>query len=70
MDELPTASDPVEAAPAACRLCDTPLPQGAERCPSCGLHRATHLTRPQLWRLAAGLAVVYLVTAVLLLLAR
>ncbi len=69
MDQFPTAPDEATA-PAACRLCEAPLPPDVTRCPACGLHRATSLSRPELWRLGAGLAVLYLVTAVLLLLVR
>jgi ribosomal protein L40E len=69
MDQFPTAPDEATAPP-TCRLCESPLPPDATRCPVCGLHRATGLSRPELWRLGAGLAVLYLVTAVLLLLAR
>jgi ribosomal protein L40E len=69
MDEFPTAPDEATAL-APCRLCESPLPPDAKRCPACGLHRATDLSRPELWRLGAGLAVLYLATAVLLLLVR
>ena len=69
MDQFPTAPHDGASAP-ACRLCASPLPPDAKRCPACGLHRATDLSRPELWRLGAGLAALYLVTAVLLLLAR
>jgi hypothetical protein len=61
--ESPSSAEP-------CRLCGTGVPSGVERCPSCGLHRATRLSRATLWRLAAGLAAVYLATALLLILSR
>jgi predicted amidophosphoribosyltransferase len=58
------------SSPAACRLCGEPLPEGAERCPSCGLAVVTDLPRRALWRLAGGLAAIYLLAAVVLLLTR
>jgi hypothetical protein len=56
--------------PAACRLCWTALPDGAERCPSCGLAVATDISGVALRRLAAGVAAIYLFTAIVLILTR
>jgi hypothetical protein len=56
--------------PAACRLCGTPLPDGAERCPSCGLAVATDISGAAIRRLVAGLAAIYLFTAIVLILTR
>jgi predicted nucleic acid-binding Zn ribbon protein len=56
--------------PAACRLCGTALPDGAERCSSCGLAVATDISGAALRRLAAGVAVIYLFTAIVLILTR
>jgi len=67
MDETPVGQ---EVLPATCRLCEAPLPPGAERCPSCGMYRATRLSAPALWRLGIGLAAVYFVTVLVLLLSR
>jgi hypothetical protein len=54
-----------------CRLCGAPLPAAeGGRCPNCGLASAADLGRPGYSRLAAGLAGVYLLTALLVLLAR
>ena len=54
-----------------CRLCGAALPEGdGSRCPDCGLHAATDLDRSGYRRLAAGLAGVYLLTALLVLLTR
>jgi len=53
-----------------CRLCGAPLPAvGGSRCPNCGLYPAD-LGPPGYGRLAAGLAGVYLLTALLVLLTR
>jgi hypothetical protein len=54
-----------------CRLCGGPLAddEGA-RCPNCGMHRAADLGRPGYRRLVLGLAGVYAVAAVLVLLTR
>ena len=65
MDETPAGQ---EVLPATCRLCETPLPPEAERCPSCGLYQVTELPPPTLWRLGVGLVAVYFVTVVILLL--
>ena len=62
VEDLPAAPD--------CRLCLTPLPVGTERCPACGLHRATIVPPAVRWRLAAALGAVYAVTVVLLALTR
>ena len=53
-----------------CRLCGAELPEDAPRCPNCGLHRAGDLGRRGYQRLAVGLAGVYLLTALLVLLTR
>ncbi len=53
-------------APSACRLCETPLATGTERCPSCGQYQLTEIPAASRWRLAGGLAVIYAVVAVLL----
>jgi hypothetical protein len=54
-----------------CRLCGAPLPDdGHCRCPNCGLHSARDLGRPGYRRLALGLAAVYGLTALAVLLSR
>jgi hypothetical protein len=56
-----------------CRLCGAPLPgdgDGGGRCPNCGLHPVSGLDRRAYGRLAAGLAGIYLLTALLVLLTR
>ena len=54
-----------------CRLCGADLPEGELlRCPNCGLHAAGDLDRSGYRQLAAGLAGVYLLTALLVLLTR
>ncbi len=54
-----------------CRLCGTPLPLGRPtRCPNCGLHPARDLGRIGYRKLVAGLAAVYGVTALAVLLTR
>jgi len=54
-----------------CRLCGAALPEeDGSRCPACGLHQAADLGRPGYRRLALGLAGVYLLTALLVLLTR
>lgn len=65
---MDSVEEPVSTVP--CRLCATPVPPGVERCPDCGLHRATWLSRSTLWGLAAGFAGVYLVIALLVVLSR
>jgi len=56
-----------------CRLCGAPLPEAADvggvRCPNCGLHSGD-FGGGGYGRVAAGLAGVYLVTALLVLLTR
>jgi hypothetical protein len=54
-----------------CHLCGADLPDdGGGRCPNCGLYRAVDLARSGSLRLAGGLAGVYLITALLVLLSR
>ena len=54
-----------------CRLCGAALSEdGGPRCPNCGLHQAADLGRSGYRRLALGLAGVYLLTALLVLLTR
>jgi hypothetical protein len=62
-----------------CRLCGSALPEALPdvrpgedglRCPSCGLHQAAELGRSGVRRLAIGLAGVYALTALLVLLTR
>jgi predicted nucleic acid-binding Zn ribbon protein len=54
-----------------CRLCGAALPEDdGSRCPNCGLHQAADLDRSGYRRLAAGLAGIYLLTALLVLLTR
>ena len=62
VEDLPDVPD--------CRLCAVPLPAGADRCPSCGLFRATVVPQETRWRLAAALAGLYAVTAALIVLTR
>jgi hypothetical protein len=61
--------------PTICRLCGAPLPasgdaDGRPRCFNCGLYPAGDLGRRGYGRLAAGLAGVYAVTALVVLLVR
>ena len=54
-----------------CRLCGAPLPaDGPARCPNCGLHPARGLGRSGYRKLAAGLAALYGLTALAVLLSR
>ncbi len=54
-----------------CRLCGAALTDdGGARCPNCGLHQAADLGRAGYGRLALGLAGVYVLTALLVLLTR
>jgi hypothetical protein len=53
-----------------CRLCGAVLPEDEPRCPNCGMHRAEEFGRPGYRRLALGLASVYGLTALLVLLTR
>ncbi|MDQ1516990.1 MAG: hypothetical protein QOE80_2820 [Actinomycetota bacterium] len=54
-----------------CRLCGAALPEDdGARCPDCGFHQAADLDRSGYRRLAAGLAGIYLLTALLVLLTR
>ena len=60
---------PMDATP--CRLCGASLPAvDGSRCPNCGLFSAGELGAPGYRRVAAGLAGIYLLTALLVLLAR
>jgi hypothetical protein len=55
----------------SCRLCGAPLPDDdGARCPSCGLYQADDLGPAGYRHLAAGLAGVYLITALLVYLTR
>jgi hypothetical protein len=56
--------------PAACRLCETPLPDPSARCPACGMHQARDLPPATKWRIAAGLLALYVFVAVVLVLTR
>ncbi len=56
--------------PTTCRLCGTELPEEHSRCPNCGLHRADDLGPGGYRRLAVGLAGIYLLTTLLVLLTR
>lgn len=54
-----------------CRLCGAAPPEdGGSRCPNCGLYQAADLGRPGYRRLALGLAGVYVLTTLLVLLTR
>jgi len=54
-----------------CRLCGADLPEGERvRCPNCGLDAAGDLDRSGYRQLVAGLAGVYLLTALLVFLTR
>ena len=56
---------------ATCHLCGADLSDvDGSRCPNCGMHRASDLGRSGYRRLAVGLAGVYLLTALLVLLTR
>ncbi|HEX5615993.1 MAG TPA: zinc-ribbon domain-containing protein [Acidimicrobiia bacterium] len=61
-----------EGVGATCTLCGTPVPDGAERCTSCGLVRTTSpvFSRPELWAIGAVFAAVYAATVVLVAAAR
>ena len=55
----------------SCRLCGAVLPEESGlRCPNCGLYQAAELGRSGMQRLAIGLAGVYLLTTLLVLLIR
>ncbi|MGH9015836.1 MAG: hypothetical protein ACRDZ1_18120 [Acidimicrobiia bacterium] len=62
--------------PVACPLCGTAASTEAARCGSCGYHlagiggRPGPFSRPALWWMAFGLAVVYVVTLLVVLAAR
>ena len=64
MEPLPVAP------PEACPLCQAAVPPGASRCPSCNLVLADDVSQRTLWRLTAGLAAVYAVVALVLVLTR
>jgi hypothetical protein len=54
-----------------CRLCGAALSEGdGSRCPNCGLYQAADLGRSGYRRLAAGMAGIYLLTALLVYLTR
>jgi ribosomal protein L40E len=55
---------------AVCRLCGEALPEGAQRCRSCSLPVQLELSRRDYWRLGAGVLVIYLLTALALILTR
>jgi len=64
------ASRPMDAT-TTCRLCGAPLPgDDGARCSNCGLYAADDLGGPGYRRVAVGLAGVYLLTALLVLLTR
>jgi uncharacterized protein YbbK (DUF523 family) len=67
MEETPAGQ---EVLPATCRLCEASLPPETERCPSCGMHQVTQLSPSTRWRLGAGVAAVYLMTVLILVLFR
>ena len=60
----------------ACRLCGAALPETLPgegrppRCPNCGLYQATELGRSGVRQVAIGLAGIYALTALLVLLTR
>ena len=55
----------------SCRLCGAALAEdGSLRCPNCGLHQAADLGRRGYGKLALGLAGVYVLAALLVLLTR
>ena len=57
--------------PTTCRLCGAALsPGGESRCPNCGLYSLSEVGRPVLVRVGAGLAGIYGLTALLVLLTR
>jgi hypothetical protein len=56
--------------PTTCRLCGATLDDGGTRCPSCGLHSVVDVGRPLYSRVAAGLAGIYGLTALVVLLTR
>jgi hypothetical protein len=62
--------DPAESVSVECRLCGTPLPDAAARCPACGMHPLRVLPRATKWRIAAGLVGLYAFVAVVLFLTR
>jgi len=62
VEDLPDVPD--------CRLCAITLPAAADRCPSCGLYRATVVPRATRWRLAAAVGALYGVTALFVVLTR
>lgn len=57
--------------PTTCRLCGAVVPPGDDsRCPNCGLHALSDVGRPVLVRVGAGLAGIYALTALVVLLTR
>ena len=72
----PTPDATPDAQPTTCVLCGAPLAPGTTRCRSCGLHqqlgarRPNPFTRGSLWALAALLLTVYVLSLVVVSLAR
>ena len=56
--------------PTTCRLCSATLPDGGPRCPNCGLHSVVDVGQALYSRVGVGLAGVYGLTALLVLLTR
>ena len=57
--------------PSACRLCGAALPdEPGSRCPNCGLYSATDTGRVLYVRVAAGLAALYGLTSLVVLITR
>ena len=56
--------------PTTCGLCGATLHDGGLRCPNCGLHAVVDVGRLLYSRVAAGLAGVYGLTALVVLLTR
>jgi len=59
-----------EPQPPVCRLCETPLPDPAARCPACGMSQDRDVTPATKWRIAAGLLALYVFIAVVLVVTR
>jgi hypothetical protein len=56
--------------PTMCHLCGSNLHDGGPRCPNCGLHSVVEVGRALYSRVGAGLAGVYGLTALVVLLTR